>query len=240
MTSPRDKIFAAVREAATKGVFSDDSNVQALDGLLDRFGVPRAAQGEDSAKPATGLTERMLLEILEHEAIVLEAYKDSVGVWTWGGGVTDASGHKVGRYKDAPATMQRALEVYEWLLREKYLPTVLAAFKGVNLTEAQLAAALSFHWNTGAIERADWVTLFKAGKSAAARAAFMSWSKPTSIIPRRKAEQRLFFDGIWSGNGIITLYQQVSKPSYAPKWSSAKQVDVSGIIRDLMAKGAAA
>lgn len=192
-------------------------------------------QGTTSHTPVTGLTERTMLEILEHEALVLEAYKDGGGVWTWGGGVTDASGHTVARYKDAPSTLQRALEVYEWLLRTKYLPDVLRAFNGFPLVENQLAAALSFHWNTGAIGRADWVATVKAGDTAEARERFLDYKRPASIIPRRKLERALFFDGVWSGDGKVTIYTEVSKPSYSPKWASAKQVDIRPELAAVMA-----
>lgn len=240
MTDPRKKAFEGVAAVCPSNPFNDSGNILALHNLLDAFGAPREIPAVNiKAGPATALTERMLLEILEHEGIVCEAYKDSVGVWTWSGGITDKSGHKVGRYKDKPSTLEYALEVFEWLLRTKYLPEVLKAFSGFALNEAQLAAAVSFHWNTGGIGTADWVRLFRSGKLVEARAAFMNWSKPVSIIPRRKAEQKLFFDGIWSGDGIITVYAEVSKPSYAPKWSSAKQVDVRAQVRAIMERAAA-
>lgn len=172
------------------------------------------------------ITMRIALELISHEAIVSEAYKDSEGVWTWGVGVTSASGHRVERYKDNPQTIQRCLEIYVWLLRTKYGPEVAKAFAGSPLTEAQFGAALSFHYNTGAIASADWVTSWKAGKVDQARSEFMNWRKPASIIERRAEERGLFFDGIWTGDGKATVYE-VSKPSYAPKWSSARRVDIS-------------
>ena len=161
------------------------------------------------------LSLRTVVELADHEGLVLEAYKDVRGIWTWGVGVTSASGHRVERYIDNPSTIQRAIEVYEWLLRTKYLPDVLEAFRGHRLSESQLAAALSFHYNTGAIKRARWVRLWKAGDIEGARRSFMSWSRPQAIIPRRRAEQRLFFDGVWSSDGQVLIFD-VAKPSYRP------------------------
>ena len=175
------------------------------------------------AKPMTTLTPRIAAELLSHEGIVCEAYKDSVGVWTWSVGITDASGHSVGRYKDNPQSIEKCLEIYLWALRERYLPTVLQTFAGHKLTEAQLGAALSFHFNTGAIHRADWVRKWKAGDKAGARAAFMNWSKPKEIIPRREAERDLFFDGKWSGDGTALVFD-VAKPSYFPV--QPKRIDI--------------
>lgn len=235
MTDPRKNAFVGVAAVCPKNPFNDAGNVLAMHNLLDAFGAPREIPAAIiNTGPATRLSERMMLEILEHEGIVCEAYKDSVGVWTWSGGITDKSGHKVGRYKDKPSTLEYALEVFEWLLRTKYLPEVLRAFSGYALSEAQLTAAVSFHWNTGGIGTADWVRLFRVGKLVEAKAAFMNWSKPVSIIPRRKAERNLFFNGSWVGDGIITVYAEVNKPSYTPKWSSAKQVDVRPLMRAIM------
>jgi lysozyme len=193
---------------------------------FDSLHAPEVVTPSSLASYTSGqITERVALEILSHEAIIREAYKDSVGVWTWSAGITSASGHSVERYKDNPQTLEKCLEVYIWLLREKYAPAVVGAFKGHKLTEAEFCAALSFHWNTGAIGRASWVASWKAGKIAQARSQFMEWRKPAEIIKRRQAECNLFFDGTWSGDGKVTEYQ-VAKPSYAPKWSSAKRVDV--------------
>lgn len=230
----RKPIFDAVR-ATVPDVWNTPLNVQAMDNLLDAFGVPR----EPAASPdwqQNRISERIQLEILEHEGIVPEAYKDSAGVWTWGAGVTDASGHKVGRYRDTPTTILRCLEVYEWLLRTTYLPDMIEAFDGISLSEAQLGGALSFHWNTGAIGTADWVADFRAGRMDAARAAFMNYSRPKEIISRRKAEQRLFFDGVWASDGIVTVYERVNRRTYAPVWGSARQVDIRPMLREVVAR----
>lgn len=180
------------------------------------------------------LTARGAAEIVGHEAIVPEWYLDSVKVGTWGVGVTNASGHNVDRYKDNPQPIAKCLEIYVWLLREKYAPAVRAAFAGHFLTEAQFHAALSFHYNTGAISRAGWVRLWKSGEIAQARTAFMEWRKPPEIIKRRQAECDLFFDGRWSGDGKATVLG-VRKPSYTPDWSSAKRVDVLTPLKGLLA-----
>lgn len=183
------------------------------------------------------LSERMLLEIAEHEGLVLEAYLDSVNVWTWGFGVTDKSGHRIGRYRRNRSTIERAVEVFEWLLRTKYLPEVIAAFKGRELTEAQLTAALSFHWNTGAIGQADWVQSFLLGRRDKAWTEFLHWSRPREIIARRKAERDLFFDGRWSGDGVVLMYDQV-RASGTIVWSSAQQIDIRDEVRAALARNA--
>lgn len=191
------------------------------------------------------LSERTLLEIAEHEGLVLETYLDSVGVPTWSFGVTDASGHDVDRYDTTrggqKSTIQRAVEVFEWLLRTRYLPQVRAAFRGRELTEAQLAAALSFHWNTGAIQQADWVQSFLLGRRERAWSEFMNWSKPKEIIPRRKAERALFFDGRWSQDGVVTIYDRVNpREPRNPVWSSAREIDIRDEVRAALRKAGGA
>jgi lysozyme len=218
MTNPRTPVIDAVRTIARPGFLDEPGASDALHSFLDAAGAPRELTID-------GLTVRMLTEILHHEAIVLEAYKDSVGVWTWGVGVTSKSGHMVERYKDNPQPIERCLGIYIWLLRTKYLPEVRRAFGGRALTEAQLTAALSFHWNTGAIGSADWVELWLAGDVAGARLRFMDWKRPASIIPRREAERDLFFASRWAGTGLTTIWP-VRKPSYSPNWAKPQRVDV--------------
>jgi len=113
---------------------------------------------------------------------------------------------------------------------------VRKAFAGHKLTKAQFAAALSFHWNTGAIERAEWVRLWKAGKIKEARASMVAnWSKPAEIKGRREKERDLFFDGKWSNDGTMTEYTRV-KANMTPDWSSAKRVNVAAELRAAFSK----
>lgn len=206
-----------------------------LRGILEEFMTELKAILEEleqtpQEKPKDGLLrKRTLIELADHEGVVLEAYKDSVGVWTWGIGVTDSSGHRVLRYRDNPQSLEKVFEIYEWLLRTKYLPDVLKAFEGHPLSENQLAAALSFHYNTGAIKKASWVKSWKKGQVSKAQREFMNWRSPKEIIPRREKERKLFFDGVWANkDGKVTVYTEVRKPSYAPKWSSAQRIEYKG------------
>ncbi|MBS7546263.1 lysozyme [Ancylobacter oerskovii] len=169
------------------------------------------------------------LELASHEGLVRQAYKDSVGVLTWSIGVTNASGHKVDRYIGKPQTLEHCLAVYVWLLEAKYAPAVRSAFKGRSLTKAQFAAALSFHYNTGAIGRADWVKEWVAGDVAGARKAIMNWCTPKEITARRMAERDLFFDGKWSNDGRVTEYIRVTA-KMTPDWGSGKRIDARAAI----------
>jgi len=181
------------------------------------------------------ITYRAALEIISHEGIVRQAYKDSKGVLTWGIGVTDASGHNVKRYLGKPQPMEKVLEVFIWLLETKCLPAVIEAFHGYELQEHELAAALSFHYNTGGIKRALWVRTFMAGHRDSARVLFMSWKRPASIIPRREKERDLFFDGKWSATGFATEYTRLTRKGTVD-WRSAKRVDIRKPLKRAMRK----
>lgn len=217
----------------------DNIDVKTINALAASLASRRAYSPPAPAPAPSGdpLTVRAACELVTHEAIVLEWYKDSKGVGTWGIGVTDASGHKVDRYKDNPQTVQRCLEVYVWLLRNQYIPPVLKAFAGTKLSEAQFAAALSFHYNTGAIEHTDWVKLFRQGRDGEARKFLEThYLNGGDLTARRKAEAALFFDGVWSADNGTTIVWPVRKPSYTPDWSRPREVD----IRADMAKALAA
>ncbi len=170
------------------------------------------------------ITARTALELASHEGMVRQAYKDSVGVWTWSIGITSMSGHSVERYIGNPQTIEKCLEVYVWALG-KYANDVRKVFKDKPLNEHQFAAAVSFHYNTGAIARAAWVKKWLAGDVAGAKKSFMDWSKPKEIIPRRQKERDLFFDGKWSNNGTVTEYTRV-KANGQLDWSSAKRTNI--------------
>jgi lysozyme len=177
------------------------------------------------------LTPRIVLELLAHEGLVREAYRDSQGVWTWSVGITDASGHRVGRYRDNPQPLERCLAIYLWLLETRYLPPVLAAFGDHDPSEHELGGALSFHYNTGGIARAEWLRRFLAGEPEAARRAFLAWSRPRAIIPRRRRERDLFFDGAWSGDGACLAYE-VAKPAYQPV--RGRRIEIAATLARLM------
>lgn len=180
------------------------------------------------------LTIKVLEELISHEAIVKESYVDSVDVWSWSIGITNSSGHRVfPRYKDNPQTVERCLEVFIWVVQNKYIPAIKEVFQGYELSEEQFAATLSFHYNTGGIRRALWIKQWKAGEVDSSYRSIMNWKSPPEIIPRREKERELFFNGFWSNTGEAIVYN-VSKPSYFPDWRSAKKVEIKAILEKLL------
>lgn len=226
MTDPRTPLFEAVRPHLPHGY--DPHIIAALHAFADVAGIAREAT-------ASAFTPRAAAELIHHEAIVLEAYKDSVAVWTWGIGLTKASGVDPLAYKDKPADLATVLRAYVDRVRKVYLPDVLEAFGGCALSEAQLAAALSFHYNTGAIEQTSWVKLFLAGKVAEARTFLEThYLNNGTLRDRRMAEAALFFDGKWEGDGQATIFP-VSKPSYQPAFGRGRRVEIMPALREAMA-----
>ena len=156
------------------------------------------------------VTPRVALEVACHEAIVRTAYYDSVGVLTWSVGLTSATGHRVDRYLNNPQPLQHCLDIYVWALIN-YARQVQDVFKGHRLTEAQFAAALSFHWNTGAIRKSTWVDYFKRGDMKEAERRFKTWNKADGktnqgLVNRRASESDLLFRGVWANKGTMTEY----------------------------------
>lgn len=219
-----DKLALGVRELSHDGkIMSADVTLinQLAASLHSRYPLPVVAASD-------GLTLRGAIELADHESIVLEYYLDNAKppVGTWGIGVTAASGHNVLQYKDRPSTIETVLDVYVDLLRKTYIPAVLRAFKGTPLTEAQFTAALSFHYNTGAIGRTDWVDLFLARRLTESRAFLEShYLNGGALKARRKAEAALFFGNQWMSDGKVTVYP-VNKPSYTPAFSKGYLVDI--------------
>lgn len=151
-----------------------------------------------------------LFALALHEGIVPGPYRDSVGVFTYG------IGHTLGAGYPDPAKMQRGMpsnldaalrDVFDLFRRDiaKYEAGVNRAVK-VPVSQAQFDALVSFHYNTGAIAKASFVKKLNAGDAIGAAAGMMAWSKPAEIIPRRKAEQKLFAHGVYP-TGQVTVWK---------------------------------
>lgn len=149
-----------------------------------------------------------ILEIAEHEGIVLGPYKDSVGVWTYGVGHTAAAGGpdpaKMKREDTrswpaarVEAEMVKALRLFDEDL-DKYEARVAQAVK-VPLKQHEFDALVSFDFNTGGIFKAKLTQAINRGDRSGD--GFMGWVKPKEIIKRRRAEQALFRTGRYDANG---------------------------------------
>ena len=152
-------------------------------------------------------SDKGIAAIMRHEGVVPGPYFDSVGVQTYGVGHTAAAGSPdpadlpAGMPEDLDTELRRVMDVFSTDLL-KYEMDVHNAIK-VPVTQHEFDAAVSFHYNTGAIGRATWVKSLNAGDRNKAAKEIMNWTKPEEIIPRRQAEQRLFRDGIYPSEPIV-------------------------------------
>lgn len=135
------------------------------------------------------------VEFLErHEGVVLKAYRDIVGVWTIGAGLTAGSG--VVRPKAGMSISRaEASHLLRLALARNYEPRVLKAL-GAGQAQHVFDGAVSFDFNTGAIDRASWVARWLAGDVRGFEAAFKQWRKAggkvvMGLIKRRDAEVAL-------------------------------------------------
>jgi lysozyme len=167
-----------------------------------------------------------LMEIIAHEAIVLSPYRDVKDIWTIGVGHTAmAGGINPVKFK-GQLTLAGAIHIFRTDLA-KYERRVAKAFTRP-LAQHEFDAAVSFDFNTGAIDRATWVETFNAGNRELAIQQIMNWQKPPQIIPRRQKEQKLFGSGHYSANGTAFVYPATK--TGAVLWNAGKRVDLAGLL----------
>src|SRR5690606_37284639 len=119
---------------------------------------------------------RGIEDLVLSEGLRLEAYKDSVGVYTIGYGHAATSGRAPIPKAGMKITKAQAIRTLQSDLAEAYEPAVRKALG--NVPQHVFDGAVSYHFNTGAIGRASGVKKYNAGDMKGARAAFMQWRKP--------------------------------------------------------------
>jgi lysozyme len=156
-----------------------------------------------------------LMEIIAHEAIVLSPYRDVKDIWTIGVGHTAmAGGINPVKFK-GQLTLAGALHVFRTDLA-KYERRVAKAFTRP-LSQHEFDAAVSFDFNTGAIDRATWVETFNSGNRELAIQQIMNWQK----------EQLLFASGHYNASGTAMVYP--ASKTGAVLWNAGKRVDLAGL-----------
>lgn len=172
--------------------------------------------------------------IKEFEGCHLKAYKDAVGVWTIGYGITSADKSVTGK------TIKSGLKISQvtadkWLkesLEKKYAPKVMKYNSKYHYNENQFGALLSFCFNIGSIDQltangtrslstiADKILLYnKAGGRVLA-----------GLTRRRKAERKLFLTPVKGETKVETTKTQIV---YFKAYTGKKD----GIVAILKAKG---
>lgn len=178
-----------------------------------------------------------LAEIISDEAIVTSPYFDSVGVLTDGVGHTaKAGGHDPAKLpKGVPIPIPEIIATFRKDVR-KFNDRVNKAVTR-KMAQHEEDAFTKFDFNTGGINRATAVTAFNAGDRAKAADLLMNWRKPPEIIPRRRREQKLLRDGVYSSGGMANVYPADTRGRVL--WKRGKRINVLPIIDNLFAANAA-
>ena len=149
------------------------------------------------------LSKQGAMELIGHEAIVQTRYRDTKNIWTIGVGHTKAAGDP------DPAAYTEVMplkEVFKLFQKDmqNYADDVNAALK-VPVSQTEFDALVSFHFNTGGINKASLVKSINAGDKKTAAKQFLNWKKPPEVMGRRKKEQKLFAEGTYSNGGKAKL-----------------------------------
>ena len=162
------------------------------------------------------------------EGVVLRAYRDAVGVWTIGAGLTAASG-VVKPTAGMVISAATATNLLQEALRKNYEPTVEAVMGGGQvrhgLKQHEFDAGVSFHFNTGAIRKASWVGKWRAGASRHDITASLAlWNKAggkvlPGLVSRRAREASMLLDGVYTR--LPTPQPPPSPAALYAKWGIA-------------------
>ena len=138
--------------------------------------------------------------IKEFEGCHLTAYRDEVGVWTIGYGITNADKSITG------TTIKQGLKISQstaekWLeesLNRKYLPLVMKYNTRYGWNQNEIDALVSFAYNIGSI---DQLTANGSRSRATIAAKMLEYVKAggvtyNGLVRRRKAERELFLKPI--------------------------------------------
>lgn len=192
----RKIIFDAVRDMLGRGF--RQSEVTALDRAID---AALAAEADEQPRKV-GAEGVALIKRFEGCAKLrpdglVEAYPDpgtGGAPWTIGWGAT---GPGIG-----PGTVWTRAQCDARLETDiaRHAADVELALAGVPTSQGQFDALVSFHYNTGAIQRATLTRLHREGNYAAAAAEFARWNKAggrvlQGLVRRRAAEAELYRTG---------------------------------------------
>lgn len=146
-----------------------------------------------------------LLFLAENEGAVLCPYVDSVGVWTIGIGHTASAGPPDPQDVQGNLSMDEVLSLFATDIVKyedrcnKYIT--------VSVAQHEFDAAVSFDYNTGAIDSAFWVDSLNAGDRQAAGEQIMNWTSPPEVTSRRQREQNLFVHGDYDEPFVISVWE---------------------------------
>ena len=175
------------------------------------------------------ISKNCLKLVKEFEGCRLTAYRDEVGVWTIGYGITN-SDFKITKkiirkgMKISKATAEKWLEES---LNKKYLPLVLEYDKQYNWNQNELDALVSFCYNIGSIKQ---LTADGTRSKAVVASKMLQYNKAggrvyNGLTRRRKAERALFLTKAAQEKKPVKKKsnETIAKEVLAGKWGSGKE-----------------
>lgn len=142
------------------------------------------------------VSKKCITLVKEFEGLYLKAYRDEVGVWTIGYGITnvDKAITKVTVKAGLKITEKTADNWLERSLNSKYLQKVMKYDKKYNWNQNEIDALVSFAYNIGSI---DGLTANGTRSRATIAAKILEYNKAggkvyRGLTRRRKAERKLF------------------------------------------------
>ena len=192
----RKAIFDAVRRIMGRGF--QQIEVEALDRAIDKAtSAPDAQPGRRVGPEGIALIKRFEGCARVRPDGLIEAYPDPAtggAPWTIGWGAT---GPGIG-----PGTVWTPAQCDARLEADlaRYAAEVEQALAGAPTSQAEFDALVSFHYNTGAIQRATLTRLHREGRQAEAAREFARWNRAAGrvlrgLVRRRAAEAELYRSG---------------------------------------------
>ncbi len=146
------------------------------------------------------VSEKCIKLVKEFEGLYLKSYKDEVGVWTIGYGITNADKAitKVTVKAGLKITEKTADNWLEQALNKKYLPKVMKYNSKYKWNQNEIDALVSFAYNIGSI---DMLTANGTRSRATIAAKMLQYNKAggkvlNGLTRRRKAERELFLTAV--------------------------------------------
>lgn len=172
------------------------------------------------------ISNKCLDLVKEFEGCRLTAYRDEVGVWTIGYGITN-SDFKITKkiirkgMKISKATAEKWLEES---LNKKYLPLVLEYDKQYNWNQNELDALVSFCYNIGSIKQ---LTADGTRSKTVVASKILQYNKAggkvyRGLTRRRKAERELFLAKVAPEKKPVKKKsnETIAKEVLAGKWGN--------------------
>ncbi len=168
-----------------------------------------------------------------NEGVVLRAYRDVVGIWTIGAGLTKASGVVVPK-PGMVINKAEASRLLQEALRRNYEPAVNLAMPVAK--QHEFDGGVSFHWNTGAIGRASWVPFFRIKDWPEVKRRLGMWTKGggkvfPGLVRRRDEEYALIAFGSYVGEYNLELsgLARLVVPQFTPAKMAALRKSLKGL-----------